>query len=65
LEHPKVAKTNNITQHPKVTKTNNVTLHQKGAKANNATMSVFYTFPFSSIFWLSILQNTIINKFLI
>lgn len=33
------------------------------AKSNNAVVSVFYTFPFFSIFLLSILQNTIINKF--
>ncbi len=48
---------------PKVAQANDNIWCPKATKSNNVTMSVFYTFPFSSNFLLSILQNTIINKF--
>ncbi len=61
LECPKFIEVNNVMQCPKVTKANNVTQCSKIAESNNVTMSVFHTFPFSSIFLLSILQNIIPN----
>jgi hypothetical protein len=62
LEHPKGAKAHNATWHPKVAKVSNNIQRPKATKSNNATVNIFYPFPSFSIFLLSILQNTIINK---
>jgi hypothetical protein len=65
LEHPKVAIAHNITWRPKVAKANNDIWRPKVEKSNNVIVNVFYTFPFSSIFVLLILQNIIINQLFI
>jgi hypothetical protein len=54
LECPKGAKAHNAMWRPKVVEVNNDIQHPKVAKSNT-TMSVFYPFPFFSIFLLSIL----------
>jgi hypothetical protein len=63
LKHPKGVEVHNTMWRPKVAQANNNIQRLKAAKSNNVTMSVFCTFPFYSIFLLSILQNTIIYKF--
>jgi hypothetical protein len=54
LERPKGAKAHNAMWGPKVVEANNDIQHPKVAKSNT-TMSVFYPFPFFSIFFFLIL----------